>query len=119
MPCTSKQKVKQELERLKKQDVITPVLFSDWATPIVPVVKSDENRVCGDYKLTTNKVSKTNRYPLPEIKDIFALLVVVKHFQNSTFFMCTSRSPLMKNHKISCNQCSQKDYMLTKDYLLG
>ena len=43
VPYALRQKVEQELERLEKQDVITPVPFSDWATPIVPVVKSDES----------------------------------------------------------------------------
>ena len=49
VPFALGQKVKQELERLENQDVITPVPFSEWATPIVPVVKSDGNvRVCGN-----------------------------------------------------------------------
>ena len=47
--------------------------FSEWATPIVPVVKSDSMvRVCGDYKLKANKVSKTEMYPLPKSKELFA-----------------------------------------------
>ena len=36
VPFALKQKVEQELERLESQDVITPVPFSEWATPIVP-----------------------------------------------------------------------------------
>ena len=54
--------------------------FSEWATPIVPIVKSDSNvRVCGDYKLTANKVSKTGMYPIPKIEELFAW---VERFQN-------------------------------------
>ena len=38
--------------------VVEPVRYSDWATPIEPVLKADvEVRVCGDYKLTVNRVS--------------------------------------------------------------
>ena len=75
VPFALKQKVEQELERLESQDVITPIRFSEWATPIVPVVKNDGTvRVCGDYKLTANKVSKTNMYPLPKIEELFASL---------------------------------------------
>ena len=60
--------MEHELEGLENQGVITPVQFSEWATPIVPVVKSDGTvRVCGDYKLTANKVSKTEMYPLEEL----------------------------------------------------
>jgi len=39
MPYALRQKVEHELERLQNQDVITPVPHSDWAAPIVPVVK--------------------------------------------------------------------------------
>ena len=81
VPFALKQKVEQELERLERlerlesQDVITPVRFSEWATPIVPVVKNDGTVcVCGDYKLTANKVSKTDMYPLPKIEKLFASL---------------------------------------------
>ena len=67
--------MEHELERLENQGLTTPVQFSEWATPIVPVVKSDGIvRVCGDYKLTANKVSKTEMYPLPKIEELFASL---------------------------------------------
>ena len=32
-------KVEQELDRLQKKGIIKPVKFSDWAAPIVPVLK--------------------------------------------------------------------------------
>ena len=74
IPCHM-QKLEHELERLQNQDVITPVPHSDWAAPIVPVVESDGSvRVCGNYKLTANKVSKVEMYPLPRIEDLFAAL---------------------------------------------
>ena len=42
-----------ELERLEREGVIEPVQFSDWAAPIVPVVKRDGSIwICGDYKVT-------------------------------------------------------------------
>ena len=70
-----RQKVEHELERLENQGVITPVQFSECATPTVPVVKSDGTlRLCGDYKLTANKVSKTEIYPLSKIEEPFASL---------------------------------------------
>ena len=73
--------MEQELERLERQDIITPVTFSDWAAPIVPVEKWDGSvRVCGDYKLTVNKVAKTEVYPLPRIKEMFTLLAGGKKF---------------------------------------
>ena len=53
-----KRKVEEELDRLVQTKVIEPVRYSDWATPIVPVLKADGKvRICGAYKLTVNRVS--------------------------------------------------------------
>ena len=49
-------KVEKELDRLRADGIIQPTQFSDWAAPIVPVMKGDGNvRICGDYKVTINK----------------------------------------------------------------
>ena len=63
MPCDQQSK---ELDHLEKEDVITPVQFSDWAAPIVPVMKKDGKtlRICGDFKLTVNQASKLDQYPI-------------------------------------------------------
>ena len=60
VPYVMKVKVEEELERLVKQGILEPVEFAEWA-PIVPVVKSDKSsvRICGDFKLTINKASKS------------------------------------------------------------
>ena len=46
--------------------------FAEWAAPIVPVVKSDKFSVhiCGDFKLTVNKASKLDQYPIQRIEDL-------------------------------------------------
>ena len=81
VPYSLKTKVEAELTRLQETGVVSPVRFSEWAAPIVPVVKRDGNiRICGDYKLTVNAVSKTDPYPLPRIEDIFASLAGGKTF---------------------------------------
>ena len=75
LPYGLKDKVKKELDRLQLQGVITPVQFSDWAVPIVPVVKTDGTiHVCGDYKVTVNAVSKLDAYPLPRVEDLSTAL---------------------------------------------
>ena len=75
LPYALKDKVEKELDHLQLQGVITPVQFSDWAAPIVPVVKTDGSiRVCGDYKVTVNAVSKLDAYPLPHVEDLFTAL---------------------------------------------
>ena len=65
-----------ELDRLVAEGTPEPVEYSDWAAPIVAVVKSDRKsvRICGDFKVTVNPVSKLHRYPIPKIEDIFATL---------------------------------------------
>lgn len=61
--------------------MIEPVQFSDWAAPVVPVIKGDGSvRICGDYKVTVNKAAKLDRYPFPRIKDLFASLSGGKEF---------------------------------------
>ena len=67
VPYSLHDKVDRELERLLKAGVISLVQFSDWAAPIVPVVKSDGSiRICGDYKVTVNAVSKQKSILFPE-----------------------------------------------------
>ena len=76
-----KEKVANELQRLQTQGIISQVQFSDWAAPIVPVVKSDGSiRICGDYKVTVNRVAKQDIYPLPRVEDLFADLAGGKIF---------------------------------------
>ena len=44
-----KSKIETELSQLEKQGAIKPVEFSQWAVPIVPIVKGDGTiRICGD-----------------------------------------------------------------------
>ena len=75
LPFALREGVEKELERLQSLGIIKPVATSDWAAPIVPVVKRDHSvRVCGDYKLSIYQVSNTNIYPLPRIEEIFASL---------------------------------------------
>ena len=76
-----RERVEAELERLLQQGIIEPVQFSDWATPIVQVLKPDgDKQICGDYKLTVNAVAKLDTYPLPRIDDFFTSLAGGKYF---------------------------------------
>ena len=76
VPYALREKIEQYLERLERAGTIEPVQYSQWATSIVPVMKSDGTvRVCGDYKLTVNKVSKLDGYPIPKLDDLYTKLV--------------------------------------------
>ena len=76
VPYALRDRVNAELDRLYKEGIIEPVSFSDWAAPIVPVVKSDGNsvRICGDFKVTINRVARVEKYPLPRVDDLYAKL---------------------------------------------
>ena len=74
-PYSLKPRIKNELNRLVQDGVISPVDTSEWATPLVPVVKPDGSlRLCGDFRVTINPVLEDINYPLPKIEDIFANL---------------------------------------------
>lgn len=67
--------VERALDQLERDGVITPVSCSDWATPIVPVMKKDGTiRVCGDFKITLNKCLEVDRFPLPRVEDLLTKL---------------------------------------------
>ena len=54
----------EELDQLVNLDILQPVQFSDWATPVVPVLKPDNLvRLCGDYKVTKSR-DKTRTVPI-------------------------------------------------------
>ncbi|CAB4030147.1 uncharacterized protein K02A2.6-like, partial [Paramuricea clavata] len=81
VPYTMKPKIEKELERLERQETIETVQYSDWATPVVPIMKLDGSvRLCGDYKRTVNKVSRLDAYPLPKIEEVHNKLAGGKTF---------------------------------------
>ena len=58
-----------------------PIKFSEWAAPIVPVLKPDGSvRICEDYKVTVNKVSQLDNYPIPSLEDLYEKLSGGKFF---------------------------------------
>lgn len=75
VPYFLKHNIELELQRLQKQGIIKPVECSDWATPNVPVLKANGNiHLCGDYKVTVNKYTQKDVYPLLKVEDIFPTL---------------------------------------------
>ena len=95
VPYAMKEKVELELDRLYQQGIIEPVQFSEWAAPIVPVLKqSGDIRICGDYKLTVNGVAKLDTYPLPRIEDLFSSLSGGKYFSKLDLAQAYLQLPL-------------------------
>ena len=81
LPFGIREAVKEELDRLVSEGILTPVDQSDWATPIVPVRKpSGQFRICGDYKITLNPRLKDMVSTTPQIEDI------ISNLHNSSWF---------------------------------
>ncbi|KAK9517616.1 hypothetical protein VZT92_022970 [Zoarces viviparus] len=70
-----KDRVEEELRKLEEANIISPVKHSEWAAPIVPVVKKDKSlRLCGDYKVSANQAVERETYPLPRLEELLATL---------------------------------------------
>lgn len=68
-------KVEDEINRFVKLKHLEKVDVSEWATPILPVIKSDGLvRICGNVKLTLNPNLVRDRHPIPLIDEIFLAL---------------------------------------------
>ena len=63
VPFALRDKVEAEIQRLEKEGVLRKVESSDWATPILPVLKPDGTvRICGDFKVTLNQYLDVPEY---------------------------------------------------------
>ena len=101
VPYALREKVDMELDRLKEEGTLEPVEISEWAAPIVPVLKSDKQsvRLCGDFRLTVNPVSKLDRYPIPKVEDLFAKLSKGKCFTKLDLSQAYQQLPLEEESK--------------------
>ena len=100
VPYVLRAKVEAELDRLQKAQIISAVQFSEWAAPIVPVVKQNGAiRVCGDYKLTVNQVAQTDKYPLPKVDDMFSALSGGNYFTTLDLSQAYLQLPIHEESK--------------------
>ena len=75
LPFAMKDKVGKKLDEMERQGVISKINDSEWGTPLVPVIKANGDlRICGDYKVTINRMIEDVKEPLPRIEEIFAEL---------------------------------------------
>ena len=71
VPYALRPAVSDELDRLEAAGILEQVPFSDWATPIVCVRKSNGSvRLCGDYKVTINPALSVDQHPLPRPEEL-------------------------------------------------
>ena len=100
MPYAIKEKVEDELSNMVKQNIISPISHSNWSAPIVPIQKtSGVFRICGDFKVTVNKVCKPDSYPLPRIDDLYAKLSGGTVFSVLDLSMAYQQIPISQESK--------------------
>lgn len=81
LPFALRDRVENELNRLVNLGILQPVKYSDYASPIVPVLKRDGSiRLCADYSVTINKQLLVDTYPLPRYEELFTKLHGGKYF---------------------------------------
>ncbi|XP_055645629.1 uncharacterized protein K02A2.6-like [Toxorhynchites rutilus septentrionalis] len=73
IPFSIRDTVEREIHKMVESGILVKVNRSEWATPIVPVMKSaNKIRLCGDFKLTVNKSLLVDEHPLPTINEMFS-----------------------------------------------
>ncbi|XP_046145480.1 uncharacterized protein K02A2.6-like [Osmia bicornis bicornis] len=81
LPFKLQEAVENEIGKLVKREVLIPVPSSEWATPIVPVIKKNgEVRICGDYSVTLNKNIVIDQRPLPTFDELVSSMSGMKYF---------------------------------------
>lgn len=92
IPYAIRPKVETELTRLTELGVISPIQYSEWATPVVPVIKKDGSvTLCGDFKVTLNPAICVDHYPIPASKISLHLWLVVNYSVSWTCQVLTCR----------------------------
>ena len=74
VPYHYRKLVEDALTELENDGVIVPVSHSEWASPICPVLKSNNKiRLCVDFKYVNSQLC-FDTFPLPKLEDIFTNL---------------------------------------------
>ena len=85
IPHCLKSKVETELKNLQSEGITQPISWSEWATPIVPVMqKNAAVRICGDFQVTINSQLNVEQYPLQKLKIFLQIWLGVNNFPKLT-----------------------------------
>ena len=76
-PFALTQRISNETQRLIDLGNLEPVACSEWATPVIPVMKKNgQVRLCGNFKVTVNPHLVIKKHPIPIKENIFKTLQV-------------------------------------------
>lgn len=104
MPYAFKEKIDKELDRLLGLGILKPVEHSEYASPVVPVLKKDGSiRLCADYSVTINKQLIIDQYPLPSVNDLLSKLYGGIKFSKIDLSMAYNQLRLCEeSQKLTC-----------------
>ncbi|XP_049874494.1 uncharacterized protein K02A2.6-like [Pectinophora gossypiella] len=99
-----REKIDNELDRLVSLGILKPVEHSEYASPVVPVLKSNGSlRLCADYSVSINKQLLVEQYPLPAVKELFSRLHGGQQFTKLDLSMAYQQFELSKeSQNITC-----------------
>ena len=82
VPLALRPLVEKELDRQIEAGILKPCKSSQWAAPLVTIMKPDGKsvRLCGSYNLTVNRASQLEQYPLPKVDELLTQLSGGKNF---------------------------------------
>ncbi|XP_011859399.1 PREDICTED: uncharacterized protein K02A2.6-like [Vollenhovia emeryi] len=100
VPLAMRVLVENEIGRLRNCKIIEPVEYSEWGTPVVPILKKDGTvRLCGDYKTTLNKHLQVDHFPLPRVEEVLDTLRGGVFFTKLDLAEAYQQVPLKKESK--------------------
>ncbi|KAG6464303.1 hypothetical protein O3G_MSEX014427 [Manduca sexta] len=111
-----KDKIDTELDRLTELGILKPVEHSDYASPIVPVLKRNGAiRICADYSVSINKQLIIEQYPLPSIQELFTKLYGGQQFSKIDLSMAYNQFVLDDDSQhITCINTHRGLYKYTR-----
>lgn len=74
VPFALRDRIEAELSKMVSDGVLEPVQYSEYATPIVPVIQGDSIRICADYSGTVNPQLEVPKYPLPLLDELLSTI---------------------------------------------
>ena len=88
------------MDRFEKDEVVTKMSHSAWATPVVVGPKADGGIcLCRDFKVTVNQVLDVDKYPLPNPQDLLSALAGGKRFTKLDLKRAYQQLPLSGESK--------------------
>ena len=109
VPLAIQPLVEAKIDKLVANGHWSPVTESEWATPLVPVVKPGGGvRLCGDYKVTTNPQLQVAQHPLPTNEYLFAKLANKSVFSKVDLSEAFTQLELDEGNKEMCTVNTSK-----------